>query len=52
MKILKTFKQMLIHEGATRSLSRIWQHTKESNIAMITAYRGEFDKSQNEKRNR
>jgi hypothetical protein len=52
MKILKTFKQMLIHEGATRSLSRIWQHTKESNIAMITAYRGEFDKSKNEKRNR
>jgi hypothetical protein len=51
MRILKTFKQVLLHEASIKSLSRIWQHTKESNIGMITAYRGEFDVRTNDSRN-
>lgn len=51
MNILRTFKQKLLHEASVRSLSRIWQHTKESNIGLITAYRGEFDAKINDMRN-
>lgn len=42
------FKQKSLHES---SLSRIYQHSKESNMGMITAYRGQFSVQQNEKRN-
>lgn len=51
MRILRTFKQKLLHEASIKSLSRIWQHTKESNIGLITAYRGEFDVKTNDSRN-
>lgn len=47
--MITTFKQQQLHEA---SLSRIWQHTRESNMGIITAYRGEFDIRQNEKRNK
>lgn len=47
--MIKSFKQQQLHEA---SLSRIWQHSHESNMGIITAYRGEFDVSQNEKRNK
>ena len=47
--MLLSFSQKQLHES---SLSRIWQHSKDSNIGMLTAYRGEFDVKQNEKRNR
>lgn len=47
--MVTTFKQQQIHES---SLSRIWQHSHESNMGIITAHRGEFDEKQNEKRNR
>lgn len=43
------FKDNLLHES---SLSRIHQHSKESNLGMITAFRGQYDVSTNEKRNR
>ena len=43
-----TFKEQLLHES---SLSRIYQHSKESNIGIITAYRGDYSISQNESRN-
>lgn len=49
---MQSFKQKLLHEASIRSLSRIWQHTTESNIGIMTAFRGEFDAAQNEKRNR
>ena len=42
------FKEKELHES---SLSRIHQHTKESNIGMLTAYRGQYSVQQNEKRN-
>jgi hypothetical protein len=35
------------------SLSRVWQHTKSDRpIALLTAFRGEFDRDQNVRRNR
>lgn len=43
-----TFREKQLHES---SLSRIYQHSQESNIGMITAYRGQYSKQQNEKRN-
>jgi hypothetical protein len=43
-----TFKQQQLHES---SLSRIYQHSQESNLGMITAYRGQYSVQQNEKRN-
>lgn len=43
-----TFRDKMLHES---SLSRIYQHSKESNMGMITAYRGQYSKQQNEKRN-
>lgn len=52
MRLIQTFKQRLLHEASVRSLSRIWQHSNESNIGMITAYRGEFDVKQNNARNK
>lgn len=42
------FKQKQLHES---SLSRIHQHSLESNMGMITAYRGQYSVQQNEKRN-
>lgn len=44
-----SFNETQLHEI---NLGRIYQHTKESNIGMITAYRGELDVVSNEKRNR
>lgn len=44
-----SFTDKQLHES---SLSRIWQHSQDSNMGMITAYRGEFDIKQNEKRNK
>lgn len=44
-----TFKQNQLHE---LNLGRIYQHSVDSNVGMITAYRGEFDLETNEKRNR
>lgn len=52
MRFIKSFKQSLIHEASIKSLSRIWQHTNESNIGVITAFRGEYDQKTNEARNR
>ena len=52
MKLIQSFKQRLLHEASVKSLSRIWQHTNESNIGMITAYRGELDLKKNEARNK
>lgn len=43
-----TFKDKMLHES---SLSRIYQHSQESNIGMITAYRGDYSIKQNEERN-
>ena len=45
MKSLKT----LYNES---SLSRVHAHTQGRNIGMITAHRGEFDASENKKRNK
>ena len=42
------FKERMLNES---SLSRIYQHSKESNIGMITAYRGQYSVRQNEDRN-
>jgi len=42
------FKDKMLHES---SLSRIYQHSQESNMGMITAYRGQYPVEQNEKRN-
>lgn len=47
--MILTLLEKQLHES---SLSRIWQHSKDSNMGMITAYRGEFDVKENEKRNR
>lgn len=44
-----SFKQQQLHES---SLSRIYQHSKESNMGMITAFRGQYSLDQNEKRNK
>jgi len=44
-----SFKNNQLHE---LNLGRIYQHSVDSNIGMITAYRGEFDVDTNEKRNR
>jgi len=44
-----TFKQNQLHE---LNLGRIYQHSVDSNIGMITAFRGELDVDTNEKRNR
>jgi hypothetical protein len=49
MGLLQKFKDKMLLES---NLSRIYQHTKESNIGIITAYRGEFDIKQNEERNK
>jgi hypothetical protein len=43
-----TFRDKMLHES---SLSRIHQHSKESNMGIITAYRGDYSKQQNETRN-
>ena len=43
-----TFKDKMLHES---SLSRIYQHSQESNMGMVTAYRGDYSIQQNEKRN-
>lgn len=45
---MMTFNDKMLHES---SLSRIYQHSQESNIGMITAYRGDYSKQQNETRN-
>lgn len=42
------FKERLLNEA---SLSRIYQHSTESNIGMLTAYRGQYSVKQNEDRN-
>lgn len=47
-KKLQSFRKKLIVET---NLSRLHQHTKESNIGVISAFRGEFDLKQNKKRN-
>jgi hypothetical protein len=44
-----SFNEIQLHE---LNLGRIYQHSKDSNIGMITAFRGEFDLDTNEKRNR
>jgi hypothetical protein len=46
--MVHSFNEMQLHEI---NLGRIYQHSKESNIGMLTAYRGEFDVPTNEKRN-
>lgn len=38
----------MLDEG---SLSRLWKHTTERNIGMLTAYRGRYPVSENKKRN-
>jgi hypothetical protein len=38
----------MLDEG---SLSRLWKHTTERNIGMLTAYRGRYPVSENRKRN-
>jgi hypothetical protein len=43
-----TFREQMLHES---SLSRIYQHSQESNIGIITAYRGDYSIKQNEERN-
>ena len=48
---MRTFTESVLHEAASKSLSRVLQHTQESNVGIITAYRGEFDKKANEARN-
>lgn len=47
--MILSFKERLVNES---SLGRIFQHSKNSNIAIMTAHRGEFDAKENEKRNR
>lgn len=44
-----SFNQIHLHE---LNLGRIYQHSKDANMGMITAYRGEFDVDTNEKRNK
>lgn len=44
-----SFKEKTLNES---SLGRIFQHSKNSNIGIMTAHRGEFDAKENEKRNR
>jgi hypothetical protein len=46
---LQSFKKKILIES---NLSRIHQHTKESNIGILTAFRGEFDIKQNSSRNK
>jgi len=46
---LQSFKTKVLIES---SLSRIHQHTKESNLGILTAFRGEFDIKQNKIRNK
>lgn len=46
------FNQHMINEAAIKSLSRVWQHTKNSNIGIITAFRGELKLEDNRKRNK
>ena len=48
---MRKFSDSMLHEAASKSLSRALQHTQESNVGIITAYRGEFDKKTNESRN-
>ena len=43
-----SFKEKLLNEAG---LSRIHQHATESNMGMVTAYRGQYSITQNEQRN-
>ena len=49
----KEYTKLLNESGASRSLSRVWQHTQGmSNVGMITAFRGEYSEKQNKLRNK
>jgi hypothetical protein len=46
---IKSFKQYRLHES---SLSRIWKHSQNRTIGIITAFRAEFKLPENRQRNR
>lgn len=56
--MIKSFKEIYrkwtgwsnIAEGAVTNMGRIYQHSKESNVAIMSAHRGEFDEAGNIKR--
>ena len=39
------------HEHNEASISRLWKHTQERNIGIVTAFRGRYTKQENLKRN-